>query len=153
MSGPRWSVLALLAACACGGPPQPKASFEYALPEFDARLDRANFEYVLLGATARVSIPARRDAMKRTLEIGLVDEALRQLRAQAPPGEPTALVNVVIVVTNKTVTKDALFTSTSSVQSDQELVVRADIVRFRAPAPAPAPAPPVATPSSPPSED
>ncbi|MEZ4224598.1 MAG: hypothetical protein R3B13_26850 [Polyangiaceae bacterium] len=130
-----WSLLgaiALTGTVACA-PQTPRASFDYHLPPFSARLGHANFEYVKFGAIGRVSIPARREHMKRSMEIGLVNEALRQIRAQAPTGEPTALVNVVVIVTDRTVTKQALFTSTSSERQDLELIVRADIVRFTSP--------------------
>lgn len=124
-----FGVLAL-PCVACGGTSPPKTSFEYAIPEFSTKLGAAHFEYVKLGVVGRVSIPKRRDQMKQTLEIGLVNEALRQIQAQAPPGEATALVNVVVLVTEKTQTKEALFTSTKTTRSDLELIVRADIVRF-----------------------
>lgn len=141
MSARTWCLLAALAAGACGPPPEPRASFEYALPEFSAQLGGANFEYVKLGAVGRVSIPAQRAAMKQKYEIGLVNEALRQIRAQAPAGEPTLLVNVVCIVTDETVTKEALFTSTSTTRRDLELVVRADIVRLTTSPPNAGPAP------------
>ena len=124
--------VALALTCvACGGTSPPKSSFEYALPAFSTELSQANFEYVKFGAVGRVSIPGRRAQMKQTLELGLVNEALTQIWAQAPPGEGLALANIVILVTEKTETKEAVFTSTRTTKSDLELIIRADIVRFK----------------------
>ncbi|MCA9641293.1 MAG: hypothetical protein H6718_35585 [Polyangiaceae bacterium] len=127
--------VALALTCvACGGTSPPKSSFEYALPAFSTELSQANFEYVKFGAVGRVSIPGQREQMKQSVELGLVNEALTQIWAQAPPGVGLALTNVVVVITEKTETKEAVFTSTKTTKSDLELVIRADIVRFKDPA-------------------
>ncbi len=118
---------------------EPHAKFDYAIPAFSARVTEGRFEYVKLGAIGRASIPERREAMKATHEIGLVNEAVRQIYAQAPPGEPIALVNVVVEVSQRTVERSVLFVWTRSVREDVELVIRADIIRFLPPADASAP--------------
>lgn len=130
----------------------PTGRFQFAIPEPEARLENGSFEYVRFGATGRVSIPSQREAMKEAQRLGLVNAALSQIYAEAPKGEPIALVNVVVEVSRVAVTKSTLFTGTSTRHEDVELVVRADIVRFVAPRPAPPPsAPAEVNPTPPPS--
>lgn len=137
--------------CAEAGP---TGQFQFAVPEPSTRLSNGSFEYVRFGATGRVSIPKRREAMKAAQELGLVNEALSQIYAQAPKGEPIALVNVVVEVSRVAVTKSTLFTGTSTRHEDAELVIRADIIRFtsgpRPQPPSPTPAPAPASPAPPP---
>lgn len=121
--------LALLAltSCATG------SSFDYALPKFTADLHKNNFEYVKFGVVAHVSIPAKLETMIDSMEIGLINDALKQLYAQVPmQGHAIALVNVVVDISKMVVVQPGLFAQNSS-SSDDYLVIRADVVRFTAP--------------------
>jgi len=119
----------LLLGVAVTGCGQKWASFQYEMPEFHTKLRAANFEYVQFGVVGQASIPVTLDRMKTSNEIGLVNTALREIYEGLPPGQPLALVNIVMDVSQKITTESSALTQNSSLSHDL-LVIRADVVRF-----------------------
>src|SRR5262249_18719035 len=99
-------------------------------------LRAANFEYVKFGAVAEVSIPEKTASMIQNMEIGLVNDALKKIYAQAETaGQPIALVNVVLDVSKRTTVESSMIPGGGNNVSvyDDYLVIRADIVKFTGP--------------------
>ena len=123
----RAACLALMLS-ACAAPPKPQ--LEYTMPAFDVKLNGANFEYVERGVVVVVDIADRVEKMGTTFEAGLVNEALKQIYARVPEGGAIALVNVVVEVSRRKTVTDGPLSRKHVDEHDDQLVVRADIVRF-----------------------